>query len=96
MTGCVVASSSYEARNEAAIERGYDSLYDQTRSRSEAKEYLEGLGGDYTRGDVWAVADFGNNFADGEWSQSDLREFFDEFIGGDDRDFYDWLESLYE
>lgn len=91
-----MANSSYESRNEAAIERGYDSLYDQTRSRSEAREFLEDSGADFTRADVWAVADFHNDFAAGEWEVSDLRDFFDEYIGGDDEAFYDWLEGLYE
>ena len=89
-------SAEYEARNEAAMERGYDSLYDQTQSRAEAKEWLDDHGVDYDREAVWAVADFHHDFAEGEWDRDDLRDFFDEYIGGDDQDFYDWLDSLYE
>lgn len=89
-------ASSYQERNEAAIERGYDSLWDQTSSRAEAKEWLEDHGVDYTRDDVWAVADFHNDFVEGDYDVDTLRDFFDEYIGGSDEDFYDWLDSLYE
>lgn len=88
-------ASSYEERNEAAIERGYDSLYDQTRSRAEAKEFLEDRGLYESRSQVWEVADFQHAFGEGEFSRDDLRDFFDEYIGGSDEDFYEWLAEMY-
>lgn len=91
-------AQSYAERNEAAIERGYDSLWDQTESRRDAKEFLEDQGIDYSRDDVWAVADFHNDFVPGDYEGriDELHDFFDEYVGGDDEAFYDWLDSLYE
>lgn len=88
-------AQSYQDRVEAAQERGYDSLYDQTVSRREAREFIEDHGGDPSRENVWAVAEFQYAFDEGQFDRDSLRDFFDEYIGGSDDDFYDWLAELY-
>lgn len=90
-----MARSDYQSRNEAAIERGYDSLYDQTVSRREAREFLEDHGLLENRQQVWDLADFNHAFGEGEYSRDELRDWYDENIGGDENDFYEWLAELY-
>lgn len=92
-----MAGSSYYDRNEAAQERGYDSLYDQTNARREAREEIESMGVDFSRQDVWDMADFHRDFTEGDWSFDDLQDwFFDHFEDASMEDFYDFLDSLYD
>lgn len=82
-------SAEYERRQEAAQERGFDSFYDQ-RSRVEGA-----IDRGVEREDALTVAIFEVGFTEGDYDRDSLRDFFDEFIGGDDQDFYDWLAELY-
>jgi hypothetical protein len=87
-------SAEYEARNEAAQERGYDSFYEMRAARESARDEL---GSDAPREQIWEYADFQHDFAEGDWSRDDLRDVFDDFFpDGSDEDFYDWLQSMYE
>lgn len=83
-------SAEYERRQEAAEARGFDSFYDQRSAVEDVRDRF----GDID--DALAVAMFENGFAEGDYDRDSLRDFFDEFIGGDDQDFYDWLEDLYK
>lgn len=86
-------SSEYAKRQERAQAAGWDSFYAQRVGRAEARAEL---GRDATPQEVEDYAEFRRDFAEGEYDRATLHEFFDDYIGGSDEDFYDWLEALYE
>lgn len=86
-------SSEYARRQERAQEAGWESFYAQRVGRTEARAEL---GRDAPAQEVEEYAEFRRDFNEGDYDRDTLRDFFDDYIGGSDEDFYDWLESLYE
>src|SRR5262252_1084531 len=90
--------AEYQARQERALEAGWESFYAQREGRREAREQFDDMGvDDYTSADVERLAEFERDFAEGAYDREALRDIFDDFFPyGDDNDFYDWLSDLYE
>lgn len=84
--------AEYEARNERAQEAGWESFYDMRQDRESAREMF----GDLDREQLGEAAEFLRDFDEGMYDVGELRDIFDDYIGGDDQDFYDWLGELYD
>jgi hypothetical protein len=88
--------AEYQARVEAAQERGWDSFYAEREGRREAREQAEDWGVDWDSAQIEAYAEFERDFGEGVYDRDALRDIFDEFYpDGNDDDFWDWLAELY-
>jgi hypothetical protein len=92
-----VASADQDRRNEFAQEHGFDSYYQYQRSYRETRDAFEERGMEVGVSQIQEATFFAETFdpTDNDLSRQELRDWFDEYVGGSDQDFWDWLGDLY-
>lgn len=86
-----MAGPEQTRRDELAAERGYESYYYERQAREFA--YDRGA----SRENVEEMAQFFDNYVEGDLTVDEWRDIYAELYGDDydDADFYEWLQEYY-
>jgi hypothetical protein len=92
-----MASAAQDRRNEFAAEHGFDSYYQYQQAYREQRDHFIERDMEVGVSEIQEATFFAEAFdpTDNDLSRDELRDWFDEHIGGDEQDFYDWLGDLY-
>jgi len=93
----VARSADQDRREEFAQEMGFDTYAHYQTAYREHRDYLSDRGFDASVSQLQQMTQFGEEFdpTDNEMTRQELRDWFDEYVGGTEQEFYDWLHDLY-
>lgn len=84
-------------RSEFAREQGYDTYAQYQRAYREIRDRMEERESPWSVEQLQQATAFKETFdpANNVMKEPELRAWFDEYIGGDEDDYWDWLHDLY-